>query len=163
MLGSAGVDLLRGGPSLLDVRGKAWTRRPDAADLTAVDGAVSPPHVWDRGVIVVTAGLDGKPVRLVLDTGAGHSVWIGQQPRPGDVEVVTQDYLGRDLHLFQGTASLELGGVTRSLPVLRAPSFPGVEEDFAQRDIQGLLGLSAFDALFVDEPSGTLAIALRRE
>jgi len=160
VLGSAGADLFRGAPSIFDVRGRTWTRSPTAEDRTVLAGAVRPKHAWVEGTMVVEAAFGGVPVRLKLDTGAGHSLWLGQAPRPGDVEIVTQDYLGRELRVFASTIDVTVGSVTRTLPILRAPSFPGVEEDFARLGIHGLLGLSAIDALFVDEASGDLAIRL---
>jgi hypothetical protein len=160
VIGSAGVDLLGAQPSLFDLRGRRWIRYPNTDDRASMKGAAVPRHEWNEGVVVIIAGFDGTPVRLVIDTGAGDSLWLGQAPRPGDLEIVTQDYLGRELRVYQSTVELEVGGIKRTLPILRAPSFPGVAEDFARRNIQGLLGLSSIEALFVDKSKGVLEIAL---
>jgi hypothetical protein len=165
VLGSAGADLLIEIPALLDVAARGWVRAPDADALAAIADAVSPPHEQVQGVFLVRASFDGRPVRLLLDTGAGHSLWLGEPGRPGDIEHVTTDYFGNELRVHEGTVVLELGGEARTLPILRAPDFPLLDQLVEQLggDIQGLLGLSAIAALHVDAEHDVLRVVLAGE
>ncbi len=112
------------------------------------------PQGWERlafddivGYLFVRVRLDSVDVRLGFDTGAAHTLWLRQQGQAGDQPVSTQDAYGNPLTLWLGTATL-IAPMTpaRSISVLRAPSFPSLEDANRQLgvgDIHGLFGLSA--------------------
>lgn len=160
VLGSAGVDLFTEAPTLLNVVDGVLITNPNDDEQAAVRDAVEVQHEWAQDVVALRASFDGVQQRLILDTGSGHSVWLGEDRRDGDIEHVTEDYLGRPLTVYEGTVELGLGGQTFTLPILRAPTFP-ILEDWRERlggDLGGLLGLSAIDALLIDKQAGTLRI-----
>lgn len=152
-----GSDAFAGGRPVVGILGNDWLfDRPreldvDGERLRAVDGEVpagwTPLRYEDRyGYVFVRARLDGQDLLLGFDTGAVHTLWLGQEGRPGDTSVRTQDAYGTPLVLHLGEATLELGGEPRrAVPVLRAPSFPSLEESNERigGGIHGLLGLSA--------------------
>ncbi len=158
VMGVAGADLLAATPTHLDVQARKLTRRPPIRP--ALDGGVAVTHELVAGVFLVEAEFDDVPVNLILDTGSVHSLWLGVDPEPGDVEIVTEDSLGDPLHVWLGSVALQLGTDTRTVPVLRAPTFRVLEEFAAWlgREVQGLVGLSSIASLFVDPASGTLEI-----
>ena len=100
-----------------------------------------------EGMIIAPVLLDATPVRLMLDTGAFHTLWLGQQGEPGDQEIETGDAKGNELFFFLGEVDLEMAARdVVSVPVLRAPSFPYFEQTVASLggNIHGLLGLTSF-------------------
>jgi hypothetical protein len=162
VLGSAGADRFLEVPALLDVTGRRWIRGPTAEDLGPVAAGVDPPFEIVQGTLLVRASFDGRPVRVLVDTGAGHLLWLGEPGKLGDLETMFYDYLGNQVRAYEGHVMLDLGGETRRLPVLRVPSFPGLEalRDSLGGDLHGLLGLSAIDAMQVDAERGVLRIVL---
>lgn len=147
VVGFMGVDFLVAPNAFLDRQNKTLTA---PAPTTAIDASAS----WSalayddvQGMIIAPVTLDTKPVRLMLDTGAQHTLWLGEQGQPGDTEVTTTDAEGTPLTLYLGTASLEMASrAPVSVPVLRAPSFPYFEKTVMALggNVHGLLGLSAF-------------------
>ena len=156
----AGFDLFLGAPTLLDVEAGllSWPGGHGGADL-----GIALDHEIVGGVALVSARFDGVDVRLVLDTGAAHSLWVGVRPSPGDVPITVEDALGQSVTVYQGSVQLALADSLGAVTLLRAPTFPIVEE--LQRRlggrVDGLLGLSAFRALYVDRGAGELRV-LRR-
>jgi hypothetical protein len=146
-IGTFGVDRLLPGPTTLDIAGAAIASgEPDAA-------AAWPTASYDvaLGLVLAHVALDGRPVRLMLDTGSPATLWLGEQPQPGDVEVDTTDAVGNVVRLYAGTATLTIGATTTTIDVLRAPSFPYLEQTVADLggNVAGLLGLSALGHGFV--------------
>jgi hypothetical protein len=128
----------------------------DAAPLPGspfTDAASWPnaPFDLDKGLVLPHVSLNGTAVRLVLDTGSDHTLWLGQQPKAGDTEVDTTDAQGNPVKLYFGTAMLMIGAWQGSVPVLRAPSFPYLEQTVTDLggNVAGLLGLSSLGAAFV--------------
>jgi hypothetical protein len=100
-----------------------------------------------QGHVIAPVSLDDQPLRLMLDTGAFHTLWLGQEGQPGDQEIETQDAEGNPLFFYLGEVDLTMAGrATVTVPVLRAPSFPYFEQTVAALggNIHGLLGLSSF-------------------
>lgn len=147
VVGYMGVDLLVAPTSLLEREKKTLT-------VPAPDAAIAASATWStlayediQGMIIAPVTLDAEPVRLMLDTGAQHTLWLGEQGQPGDLEVMTTDAEGTPISLFLGTVSLEMAGrAAVTVDVLRAPSFPYFEKTVAALggNIHGLLGLSSF-------------------
>ncbi|MCA9664112.1 MAG: hypothetical protein KC503_00945 [Myxococcales bacterium] len=144
VVGTMGADFLLRAASELDLR---------CGTLTLHPGGLPPSvsfktHGFDnvQGHVIVPLALAGEPLRLMLDTGAQHTVWLGKQPDAGDTPVTTKDALGNDLTFYLAQAALTLGpDGTRDVPILKAPSFPYFEQTVKQLggNIHGLLGLSA--------------------
>jgi hypothetical protein len=151
VVGMAGTDLLLRGPTAIDIAGATLTRHAQAPADWSEHASI--PYELVHGEMLVDATFDGRPVRLVVDTGAAHAVWLGEPPQPGDVEVVTEDALGDPLSVWQGSATIGLTGSTWTAPMLRAERFAVLEAVEAQigEPLDGLLGLSSF-------PGGRLMI-----
>lgn len=113
-------------------------------------------------MLIVTACLDGVERSLLVDTGAGHSLMLSEATRPNEVAITTQDALGQPLEVWNAPGVLELGGVRRRVPLLRAPKFD-VLERLRERlgvPIDGLLGLTSIRALGWDPATKTLRVSL---
>ena len=145
VVGTLGADFLLLGVGDLDLK---------CGKLTVyLGGAKAPGATWPavafddvQGHVITPVKLDGQALRLMLDTGAQHTLWLGQQGKPGDQTVQTTDAVGNVLTLYLGTASLALGSdPVKQVPVLRAPSFPYLEQTvkILGGNIHGLLGLSS--------------------
>lgn len=147
VLGYLGADYLIESTSLLDMPGERVVR---PAPSTVAEEATSwPVLAYDnvQGHIIAPVLLDATPVRLMLDTGAFHTLWLGQQGEPGDQEIETADAKGNPLFFYLGEVDLEMAARdVVSVPVLRAPSFPYFEQTVASLggNIHGLLGLTSF-------------------
>jgi hypothetical protein len=111
------------------------------------------PVEWPRvplenryGYVFVMATVDGQLLRLGVDTGASHALWLGQDGRAGDQPVATRDAYGNPLTLYLGSAEVALGDESpRTIPMLRILHFPSLEDTNASigGGIAGLYGLSA--------------------
>lgn len=148
VVGLLGMEHLLDAPSLLDVRAATLTRfqaRPDAL----IDARAKQSFRFDtvQQHALVPCTLDGVAVRLMFDTGAGDTLWVGQMGRPGDQRVEVQDAEGTIFPIFVGTATLAFpDGETRTIRAARAPRFPYFEETVAALggNLHGLLGVTAF-------------------
>jgi hypothetical protein len=147
VLGYLGADYFIESTSLLDVPGERVVRPINQP--IAAEASLWPAIAYDdvQGHIIAPVLLDATPVRLMLDTGAFHTLWLGQEGEPGDQEIETADAEGNPLFFFLGEVDLEMAGRdVVSVPVLRAPSFPYFEQTVASLggNIHGLLGLTSF-------------------
>lgn len=148
VIGILGVDYVAAGTTLIDAAMERLTRHPPGTTLPETQGWSVLPYDDVQGHMISPVGLDGEAVRLMVDTGAPHILWLGEQGQPGDQEVTTTDAEGTIITLYYGDVALEMAGEpTRTAPVLRAPSFPYFEATVAALggNIHGLLGLSAFE------------------
>jgi hypothetical protein len=146
-VGTFGVDRLLAATSEIDL----VDERLSYANVAGTTGWMTAPYDVVSGLVLPHVALDGQPMRLMLDTGSQDTLWLGQAAQPGDVAVDTTDAQGNVVHLFAGTAMLTIGNMQRTIPVLRAPSFPYLEQTVAALggDVQGLLGLSSLGDAFV--------------
>jgi hypothetical protein len=163
VVGTLGVDFLVGGATLLDTAAQSLVRHHDVTVPPGVSG-------WDelhwddvKGHVVVPTTLDGVAARLILDTGSPHNLWLGQQGKPGDLEVMTSDAKGNPLTFYFGDVTMVLTASEAVIvPVLRAPSFPYFEATvkLLGGNIHGLLGLSALQnrALFFEGATGRIRL-----
>jgi len=132
----------------------------DAERMLHLDGppdwpdAVRAPFDDVQSHALVPVTLDGEDVRLMYDTGGGHTLWVGQDGRPGDDVQLVQDAEGNVFEIYVGTGEVELGPLTRTVPVARAPTFPYFSEtvEALGGDLHGLLGVTTFpgEALYFD-------------
>lgn len=152
-VGTVGTDLLLNGISKIDFGAKQVVLHPPGNPFDDATGWPAAPYDDVQGLVLAHVTIDGTPVRLEVDTGSQDTLLVGAQPQPGDQEVDTTDALGNPLKLYEGTAVLEIGGTTKTVPILRAPSFPYFEQGVKDLggNIQGLYGLSSMGkALVVD-------------
>jgi hypothetical protein len=150
-VGTMGTDMFLSGPTKLDFDAGAISSHLPGSPFTEAAAWPNAPFDLDKGLVLPHVSLGGTPVRLVLDTGSDHTVWLGQQPQAGDVEVDTTDAMGNQVKLYLGTTTLTIGAWSGSVPVLRAPSFPYLEQTVTDLggNVAGLLGLSSLGAAFV--------------
>lgn len=152
VVGTLGGDWLFEAPTLLEADRLARSAPPPP-------WATSPlPARLVNDTLVVTMRVEGRERLLLLDTGAAYVVLDGEGPRPGDVAAPFFDWNGDEVEAYLGSAELDLGSEVTSVPVLRTPAFIGVSSAAASTGlpITGLLGLSAFQALYVDPAASAL-------
>lgn len=147
-LGYFGAEELLSYPFVqLDLLSGHLRRYADTAPDTK--GWTSTPFEVVAGSVLVRMQVDGKSLRLLLDTGSPHLLWLGQQGKAGDVKQQTTDANGTVVDLYVGTATAELAaGTPETITVLRVPSFPYLEQRRAEfgGELDGLLGLSTLGA-----------------
>jgi hypothetical protein len=143
--GVLGLDLVRWDAVLdLDLRGGtlSWYGAPARA-LPA--SATIVPLEWKNGWLVASGVVvDGKPVKLVLDTGSPHVFLMGQTPRDGEVEIHDTDGTGAPVTYYTADGDVALPGRrAMRVPVDRAADFPTLEKIIADvgGDVSGLLGI----------------------
>jgi hypothetical protein len=149
--GALGVDLVRAGAAL-DLRITdglfVWWQTPPPAPpggTTVPLSLQTIPGAYNR-LVASGVRLDGKEVRLILDTGSPHVVLLSSTPRPGETRVPGEDGNGEQLTLYTSTIQISFGdGPTRTVPVDRAARFPTLEQTIGAigPDVVGILGLSA--------------------
>jgi hypothetical protein len=161
VVGYLGADVLLSGGAELDLAGASLTEWPAPPSRSASWPSVRIEEVL--GHVLVHARLDGVDVRLLFDTGAPHSLWLGVPGRPEDVESSVQDAEGNAIPVFVGASELELGGLPRTIVVTRAPRWPYFEETVRALggDVHGIVGLSAFGTrrIVVDRAGARLRIS----
>ena len=176
IIGILGMDFLLSRPSLLDVEGASLLLLKSASPaLARAAGAFEVPFNSVRDHALVPVTLDGATVRLMFDTAGGHTMHVGVEGRPEDEEIYVQDFEGNIFSVWRGTGTLTLGDQpVRSVPVVRAPSFPYFQAtvNALGGDLHGLLGVTSFlgEALLFDGaasrfwaiPRGSLPPACRR-
>jgi hypothetical protein len=125
-----------------------WWRDPPEIPTAAarVPLEYRPIGSMDAGLVASEIYLDGKKVRLMLDTGSPHVLIMSATPRPKEVEVHTFDGMGNPVTLYTSTIKISFaGGPERVVAVDRAETFPVLEQTIVDLggDVAGLLGLSA--------------------
>jgi hypothetical protein len=147
VVGLLGMDYLLERPTLLDTPGLVLTRFRQVPETEVAAAAYAVAFDDVIGHALVPCRLDGVAVRLMFDTGAGDTLWVGQEGRPGDQVVQVQDAEGTIFPVYVGDAELTLPGrPATTIPIARAPAFPYFEETIAALggNLHGLLGVSAF-------------------
>ena len=136
------------------------------AALTGAPGAFSVPFDEVLHHALVPILIDGVAVRLMFDTGGGHTLWVGAEGQPGDTPTRVQDAEGTIFTIYTGTGVVTLPGQPpRTVPVARAPAFPYFEGTAAALggNLQGLLGVTTFpgERLLFDGATSTLWVVPR--
>ena len=161
VVGTVGADLFLGGLTELDLR-KGFVR---VLEQLPPETRAWPSTGFEArdGVILVSAEVDGFPVRLLFDTGSDALLLLtaGIDDR---VAVASTDAFGKEIRLVWGTASLVWGGspVPSRVTCWRTRSLPAFEKQARTwGGVHGLLGLSAFGARRVvfDGPRRRLYVA----
>jgi hypothetical protein len=157
VVGTLGGDWLFEAPTLLEADRLARSAPPPPWATTPLSARLV------NDTLVVTMRVEGRERLLLLDTGAAYVVLDGEGARPGDVAAPFFDWNGDEVEAYLGSAELELGSEVTSVPVLRTPAFIGVSSAAASTGlpITGLLGLSAFQALYVDPAASALFLLPR--
>ncbi len=156
VIGLLGMEYLLARPTRLDVLG----RQLEVLSHLPVDLPQNPDarripldNVQQHALVPCT--LDGDAVRLMFDTGGGHTLRVGVPGRPGDRESQVVDAQGTVFTIYEGTGTLQCGAFgPMEVPVARAPAFPYFEDTVAALggNLHGLLGVSSFPGqqFFVD-------------
>ncbi len=148
VVGLVGMDFLLRQPSLLEVEQRRLTRFESfPSDLVANRGLYETDFESVADHVLLPLQVDGTQLRLLFDTGGGHTLWVGQQGRPGDRESLVRDFEGNTFPIFTGSSSVSVpGGPLRRVPVARAPMFPYFEDTVRALggNIQGLAGVTSF-------------------
>ncbi len=163
VVGTMGMELLLRTPSVPDIGGERLLRYaewPEDLQMRA-SASFSYDNVIDHLLVPMT--LDGDAVRMMFDTGGGHTLWVGVDGQPGDVEEQAIDAEGNLFSIFTGTGVVEISGEpAREIPVARAPTFPYFDETVAALggNLHGLLGVTAFpnQALLFDDTADTVFV-----
>ena len=144
VVGILGNDFFFEQATELDLDGQ-WLRRSNAPwDST---GWTALPYENRFDYMFVTVQLNQQTVRLAFDTGAPHSLLLDAGAQPGDQPISTQDAYGNPLTLYLGTATLSFAGsAIKVVPLVRAPSFPSLEDSnraLGGPYVHGLFGLTS--------------------
>jgi len=157
-IGTFGTDMFLAGPTKVDFAASTITSHLPGSPFTEAAAWPNAPFDLGKGLVLAHVSLDGTPVRLLLDTASNHTLWLGQQPQPTDVEVDVTDPQGNTVKLYFGSADLTIGSWHGAVPVLRAPSYPYLEQT-AQAlggNVAGLLGLSSLGSQFIVDGDASL-------
>ncbi|MBX3191329.1 MAG: hypothetical protein KF819_30305 [Labilithrix sp.] len=155
--GVLGADLLRHG-AVFDFDLRAGTLRWYEPPPPPPAGAVVLPVEYRKGWLIASGiEVDGRDVKLVIDTGATNVIIIDKVPRPGEVREDILDGTASPVTLYNGEGDVAfVGGAPRRVPVSRSDDFPtlqGLIQDLGG-DVAGLLGITSL---------GTERIVLGRE
>jgi hypothetical protein len=152
--GVLGTDLLTVG-GVLDLRIRdslfVWSGAvpplpPATITLPATLTTSSAPYGGSK-LVVEGIALDGKKVRLLVDTGSPHVVIVSRVPRANEIELDTFDGSGARVKFYESTIDLSYGGgPAHRVTVDRAASFPTLERVLATiegAEVTGVLGIGA--------------------
>lgn len=144
--GVLGADLLRHG-AVLDFDLRAGTLRWYEPAPPPPAGAVVLPIEYRKGWLIASGvQVDGREVKLVVDTGATNVILIDKTPRPGEVREDIVDGTTSPVTLYNGEGDVAFaGGAARRVPVSRSDDFPtlqGLISDLGG-DVAGLLGITS--------------------
>jgi hypothetical protein len=110
-------------------------------------GAVVLPVEYRNGWLVASGiRVDGRDVKLVVDTGATNVIVVDKAPRANEVREDTVDGTASPVTLFHADGDVSfVGGLERRIPVDRTDAFATLEGLIASLggDVDGLLGMTA--------------------
>ncbi len=163
--GVLGSDLIAYG-SVLDldlVNGHLeWYEAATAAPPPA--GSLVLPVEYRNGWLIASGiKVEGRDVKLIVDTGASNVIVVGKTPRANEVREDTVDGTASAITLFHAEGAVDLGdGITRHVPVDRTDAFPTLEGLIQSLggDVAGLLGLTAMgrERIVIGKDSLTLVL-----
>ena len=147
--GIIGMDFFLSAPTVLDLdpeRPSIVRSRDRVSELIGREGAFAVAFDRVQGHALVPLTIDGVRVRLMLDTGAAHSMHVGVEGRLEDDVYYVQDAQGTVFPVWRGDASLIYPGrVPLEVPIERVLEFPYFEVtvELLGGDLHGLLGVSS--------------------
>ena len=144
--GVLGSDLVAHGAVLdLDLARGTLSWYQPAREVPA--GAIVLPIEYRNGWLVASGiKVQGRDVKLVVDTGASNVILVDEVPRANEVREDTVDGTASPITLYHGDGEVTFAGdVTRRVPVDRTDAFPTLEGLIANLggDVAGLLGLTS--------------------
>ena len=152
--GVLGTDLLAVG-GVLDLRIReslfVWSGAvpplpPGMVTLPATFTTSTDPYGASK-LVVDDVALDGKKVRLLVDTGSPHVVVIDKTPRLDETVIDSIDGTGARVRFYESTVDIAFGGgPPHRVTVDRAASFPTLEKVLAAiggGEVAGILGIGA--------------------
>jgi hypothetical protein len=129
-------------------------------------GAVVLPVEYRNGWLVASGiRVDGRDVRLVVDTGATSVILVDKTPRANEVREDTVDGTSSPVTLFHADGQVGFaGGPERRIPVDRTDAFATLEGLIASLggDVDGLLGMTALGSERVILGRDSLVVLLPR-
>jgi len=146
--GVLGSDLIEHGAVLdLDlVNGRLEWYEPAPAEPRPARAMMLPIEYRNGWLVASGIKLEGRDVKLIVDTGASNAIFVSKTPRLNEVREDTVDGTASPITLYHADGDLDLGdGVTRHVPVDRTDAFPTLEGLIQSLggDIAGLLGLTS--------------------
>jgi hypothetical protein len=159
VIGTLGADQLLKGITELDLKSGriAWHSQLPAN----VKSWPTVPFKVVNGFMVVNVTVDGKPLKLSLDTGSPNVLWFGAQGRPTDTQTGAPDVNGTIVPMFEGPSQVSLGGQpVQTLTVDRVPKWDYFAQTAKENGVQGLAGLNLFGQrrVIVDAKAGVLRL-----
>jgi hypothetical protein len=127
-------------------------------------GAVVLPIERRKGWLVVSGvRVDGRDVKLVVDTGATNVILLDGTPRDGEIREDTVDGTASPITLFHGNGEISFAGsADRPVPVDRTDQFPTLQGLVSELggDVAGLLGITAMgnDRIIIGRDSLTMVL-----
>jgi hypothetical protein len=142
ILGILGVDFFLEHLSELDYPGHRVARYRSGAP-SGMNELAPLSFTWEEPRIVVDVSVDRTPLRLVYDTGAHDLIWVGVSGQVGDEEISLGTADGRVFTGYVGSGMVAMGTERPvEVPVIRAPELPYLEDEMAELDTDGLLGMT---------------------
>jgi hypothetical protein len=145
VVGTIGDDMLLAQPAWLDLVGNQLVFHAPGDPFTQAAAwpatSMTRPYGYVR---VEDVSLDGKPVKLLLDTGSPDVLWLGEEPAEGDVEITGTDVEGQPVIMYISQVTVSMGSWSQTVQVFKVPSFPYFQPLATAAGVQGLFGVSAF-------------------
>lgn len=144
MAGTLGADEILRQPTELDLDHGCYTTFAAVPEYAARWPSIAVEVTL--GMLVSTIQVDGRPVKVLVDTGVDETIVITDEERPGP-RFEVQDVYGLPVVLVRGQAtlrwqSLELGEVA----IDRTKSFPTFDRLGLGPTVRGMLGINSIGA-----------------
>jgi hypothetical protein len=113
-------------------------------------------NIDDRGL--VDFSIDGVDLRMMFDTGAQTTLWVGVEGDADDEQGYVQMADGTLWEVWFGDGALVLAGETRTVPVIRGLENDYISPELEELGAQGLLGLTSMGWRTIrwDTPGGRI-------
>jgi hypothetical protein len=145
VVGTIGDDMLLAQPAWLDLVGNQLVFHAPGDPFTQAAAWTATSMTRPYGYIrVEDVSFDGKPLKLLLDTGSPDCLWLGEEPAEGDVEITGIDALGQPVVMYISQVTVSIGTWSGTVQVFKVPSFPYFQPLATAAGVQGLFGVSAF-------------------
>jgi hypothetical protein len=145
-IGTLGTDAILAGTTVLDLTAGTWVRYEEGAGPRDAEGWAVVPLEIVKGIPLVRVVVDGRQLRLMLDTGTSDVLLLDEHVVDDGHATVTTDTFGSRVELVRGTAMLSWPGMSpERVSVERTRSHPAFERHVRELGggIDGILGLSA--------------------
>lgn len=161
VVGTIGDDMLLAQPAWLDLAGEQLVFHAPGDPFAQAVGWPATSMTRPYGYIrVEDVSFDGKPVKLLLDTGSPDCLWLGEEPAEGDVEIMGVDALGQPVVMYVSQVTVSIGTWSKTVQVFKVPSFPYFQPLATAAGVQGLFGVSAFpDGVVFDTDAMKVRVA----